>query len=113
MRSFEEDTDLLIPRMIIFMVFWFYRPIVKFIKTNHFLPTVIVIPMRNSVKFKHTLSSSVVLSPRYMHKKYQDALAIMIAFRSKPDIFLTMTARVYKMQEQHDKMIKNVTKKKN
>ena len=34
----------------------------------------------------------MVGSPRYMHKKYQDALAIMRAFRSKPDIFLTMTA---------------------
>ena len=31
-------------------------------------------------------------SPRYMQGKYQDALAILGAFRSKPDLFITMTA---------------------
>ena len=81
MRSFKADTGNFyasIPRMVISMVFWFYGT------------PVIVMPRKISIK--HILPCSVIDNPRYMGKKYQDALAIITAFRSKPDIFLTITA---------------------
>ncbi len=40
----------------------------------------------------NVLPARYIGSPRYFQKKYQDALAIMRAFQTKPDIFLTITA---------------------